>query len=364
MAKKGEWSEEEVGILKREYPNHASKEIGKEIGRTKSSVRHKASRLGLKTNRASTGRRWTDEEVRFLKKSKKTAKEIAHKLNRSVHSINHKRKKLGLDLHIKKFDSTPTPDFSYVLGVCYGDAHIGKHGTKYVIKLGVTDQGFAKTFKESLENIGLSPFLWDSYKVEASSKPFIEWFGELTLDDVRELLMESHTEKDFIRGFYDSEGNLYNHIENGHKRSRLRMFNTNRDLMCFISELLEEMGFTFRFSKRENDGKKRKPLYILITRNRHEINKFLTEVGTSIPRKSKSCFYDFLQINHEGELYTNDVVEKGELEQMYWEKGMSLPEIADEFGWDWEKVRYWMNRYGVPLREVVRDEKTGRFSAR
>jgi len=42
---------------------------------------------------------------------------------------------------------------------------------------------------------------------------------------------------------------------------------------------------------------------------------------------------------------------EGILREMYWEKGMSLPEIGDDFGIDQATVHYWMEKHNIERRK-------------
>lgn len=47
MRKGQEWTEKQIDYLKNHYPYERAEDIGERIGKTKSSVQHKANRLGL-----------------------------------------------------------------------------------------------------------------------------------------------------------------------------------------------------------------------------------------------------------------------------------------------------------------------------
>jgi len=45
---KGAWSKNEVKLFKKLFPSRSSQEVAKQLGRSLSSITHKANKLGLK----------------------------------------------------------------------------------------------------------------------------------------------------------------------------------------------------------------------------------------------------------------------------------------------------------------------------
>jgi len=91
------WTDDEVKYLKDNYANKKYSAIADELERTESSIKCKASKLGLKKQ---TGK-WEEKEVRFLKENygesgEMTAKEIANELDRSLDSVQNKIKNENL----------------------------------------------------------------------------------------------------------------------------------------------------------------------------------------------------------------------------------------------------------------------------
>jgi len=87
------WSEDELEYLKDNYLDKKYSTIADELERTESSIKSKASKLGLKKQTGT----WEEKEVRFLKENygesgEMTAKEIANKLDRSLDSVQNKIK--------------------------------------------------------------------------------------------------------------------------------------------------------------------------------------------------------------------------------------------------------------------------------
>ncbi len=111
------WSEADIALLKKLYPNTVNKEIARNLKKSVSSVEKKGSQLGLtktrefrkeinKKNASSSNRCkiWTDDEIKFLKDNYKelSGKEIAIKLDRSYASIIYKAQQMGLKKNKKR----------------------------------------------------------------------------------------------------------------------------------------------------------------------------------------------------------------------------------------------------------------------
>lgn len=99
------WTDKEIEILEEKYPNSLNREIADELKRTRSSIENKANRLGLKKEdmsklleKRSKSRRWTDEELNYLKEnySEKTLEEIGNVLSRTREAVRSKKRKLDL----------------------------------------------------------------------------------------------------------------------------------------------------------------------------------------------------------------------------------------------------------------------------
>ena len=89
----GPWSKDEIKLLKKLYPISSIQEILDKTGRSLPSVRYRAFRLGIKSNRArQILADWTADEIKLLKKLYPTTKnnEIATRLGRPVRSVRTK----------------------------------------------------------------------------------------------------------------------------------------------------------------------------------------------------------------------------------------------------------------------------------
>ncbi len=132
----------------------------------------------------------------------------------------------------------------YILGVLKGDGYI--HADKkghYVIALNVKSLKFAKSFRRALKKINLNPIRIfidgrGTFWVRAQSKDFYNWYKGLELNTIFDLIKGNEIE--FIRGFYEAEGN----VSYGDYTYRLRISNTNYDILEFIKNYLISIGIT------------------------------------------------------------------------------------------------------------------------
>ncbi len=90
------WSNEEVRLLKKLFPKGKAGEIASQLGRSVNAVRMKAHKLGLrKPNQYPV---WSKKELNVLKKlyPRRTAEEIADRIGRPVQAVRKKIFKSGL----------------------------------------------------------------------------------------------------------------------------------------------------------------------------------------------------------------------------------------------------------------------------
>lgn len=200
-------------------------------------------------------------------------------------------------------DLTPTPTLAYVLGVLYGDGsaskyHLKNGGFAYAFRLKVIDKEFVDSFKSALEKIGLHSSrvyiekpnqenLQDLFFVKMFSKPFYTWFKGLMWGHVYEFIKTIEMKREFIRGFYESEGHLSrNHPERKNDKCwRVGITNTNLELITLVQRILNDLGFFF-FSHKARPRPPRRQKYDLRLNKREAVERFLTEINPCIPRKS------------------------------------------------------------------------------
>lgn len=97
-----EWTKEELERLRRIYPSASTPELLAAFpGRTHTSLRHKASRLGIEADPCAHHahlREWDDQSLQRLQDTYETGniKRIAQALGKSPGSVYHKARQVGL----------------------------------------------------------------------------------------------------------------------------------------------------------------------------------------------------------------------------------------------------------------------------
>ncbi len=92
------WSEGEIKLVKKLYPGQGPYEAARKIGRSVGAVGQKAYEMGVKRIGRRPYRRWSDDEVRLLKEllPNKKLSDIAQRLGRSAEMVRAKANKMGL----------------------------------------------------------------------------------------------------------------------------------------------------------------------------------------------------------------------------------------------------------------------------
>lgn len=85
MAKR--WTDTEISFLKENYQNMTSAQIGEKLGKSENAVQRKKEHLKL--NKLSKKRKWTEEELDFIKNSSMTYDELAEKFNTNRDNIRY-----------------------------------------------------------------------------------------------------------------------------------------------------------------------------------------------------------------------------------------------------------------------------------
>jgi intein-encoded DNA endonuclease-like protein len=203
-------------------------------------------------------------------------------------------------LHAKSnglFSKSPSPPLAYVLGVCFGDACVIKYRDnsvglyRYIVSLEVPEEKLAVEFRYALENIRLNPSFSffakkKTYRVRVYSRPFYEWFHGLTIAQLGESFKDDHQlAKEFIRGFYESEGCLSKIIDRSRPNAQiyqLIMGSTNKAVVGLIYSTLKDMGFSFHFGEFHHPNPNAKTLYRLRISRREEIRHFIDGIKPCI----------------------------------------------------------------------------------
>lgn len=205
----------------------------------------------------------------------------------------HKRSRSEVArLNAKKYPDAniklhPNLDFSenlaYILGVLKGDGWVSKNNWNYRIGLSTTETNFVESFAQSLKQIGLKPAInlrkfpdpnhRNQHCLEANSKEFYDWYKSLSLNDIR-ILINENTEYAiaFLRGFYESEGNISKASKNSY---RLAIYNSDKELIEFVKQLIENLKIPTSLYSTKRNGKKREYTIRILGRTQN-IKRFLS----------------------------------------------------------------------------------------
>jgi len=135
----------------------------------------------------------------------------------------------------------------------------------------VKDEKFANTIIGCATRLGLNPRKRNEgkyFSVKIHGKLFVQFLKELTLEDVEKLI--NGYETDFLRGFYDSEGN-YN---KSHRHPFFRMVNTKRELLELVGKTLKKLGINYTTYINDRRPGNRKVIYGIQIARRNDVAKF------------------------------------------------------------------------------------------
>jgi intein-encoded DNA endonuclease-like protein len=183
-----------------------------------------------------------------------------------------------------------TPELAYIVGALKGDGSLVFYmNSSFRLKLAVNDLGFAQKFKEFGEKqFGLN----GSYKIVQDrwhknprhqvcfySKD-LRFLKDFNLDLI---LTNDEFKKEFINGFFDSEGWVV-------FKSRLYQFqvwscNTKKELLEFCQKILSSFEIKSKLYLFHSEKLKKNPLYRLCILGKKNIFLFYKNFSFTIPRK-------------------------------------------------------------------------------
>lgn len=201
---------------------------------------------------------------------------------------------------VKVFTPIISNDLAYVLGVCKGDGWVGKSRDgkyyKYIIQLSVVSRTFATSFRDVLKRLGFHTMMFKTkpgkpnhspqHRVVVMCKSFVEWYSKLTSQNISDIVLhDDDTSKEFLKGFYESEGSITN---NGSNAWRIIIYNTKRELQTIVTECLTKLGIQFKiygpYSSDGKSGKRHRPIWhIVIVKD--DVGKFFSLVSPCIKNK-------------------------------------------------------------------------------
>ncbi len=176
------------------------------------------------------------------------------------------------------------PTQAYLLGALKGDGwvnfyHYGPRRQHYLIQFFNSSRIFVDEVMNALRNLGIKPRIssirrsgWNvlpQIAVQGNNKPFVMWWLNLDYDSMREWLLEDKERCiAFLKGFYEADGSQ--------SRNRIRLSNSDKQLLQVIKEILEYLGFhpTLTGGPRK-DRPHRKPEYETSLNRIAERDRFL-----------------------------------------------------------------------------------------
>jgi len=251
-------------FLRKEYweKEKTISEIAREAGYCYASVQEKMVRLGIP--RRSVG---------------------------EAYKLAYQKGRVGVDV-----DLSPSNSLAYILGVAKGDGSVDN----VKIELMQSRKPFAESFEKALEKVGfnantiiLTPqekeylgYHWQAkiYDTYGCSKRFAKWYNELTLEEIGNLLRKKESfVQEFLRGFYESEGSIStSKHEDSIESVLLEISNSSEKLLCFVSNLLEEIGLSSSIYQSRED------MYKLRLTRMREVQIFFETTNPVIKKKSIS----------------------------------------------------------------------------
>lgn len=194
-----------------------------------------------------------------------------------------------------------TKEKAYILGVLCGDGYIGKNN----IGLKCIDKDFIDYFSKCLESTyGIETAIYFQKSKSLKDKSFISKDCQICILnskrckenilsyskhnsfrtkewEVPKVIYNSKNDNIkgmFVRGFFDSEGNV--------AKRNVKGFSTNLKGISQIKDILNELGIVCRLSKMKRDYE----IYEISICGKPNLSKFLHKVGFSIKRKRNKLF--------------------------------------------------------------------------
>jgi len=212
-----------------------------------------------------------------------------------IHIESKRIEKVRSILTIKPILNIDT-NLAYMLGLLKGDGFVycSSYTNGKLVVFQNTELCLVKNFSKCLKRVGLNPNTFIaksskkslnkkiSYRTQAYSKIFYEWYKNLDFTYLKEKLNNEEKIIAFLKGFYEAEGSL--HFS---KRCKYLQFtNTNLELINFVKFLLEKIGFNFHLNgPYKSLGLGKLQYYNLKTGVKKQIINFIKIVEPSIKNK-------------------------------------------------------------------------------
>ncbi|ASJ14201.1 LAGLIDADG family homing endonuclease [Thermococcus radiotolerans] len=231
----------------------------------------------------------------------KITQELAEEFNVSVskatvlrwckgtHNTFNKTKRVNLE---------PSPELAYIVGAYLGDASVSERNYQYRIRLKVIDRDFAQNFEKALRAIGANPRAGFEHNRSRANR----WWVEVTnkelfmfLKGPKEKLFEVARAypKEFLRGFFDSEGTVI--FSKKSKMLYVSASNYDTEVLRLCQDLLDGLKIHSKIYLHQKKGTPvnirgkiyhySNDLYEIRIHRRDSVLKYLQNIGFSISRK-------------------------------------------------------------------------------
>lgn len=243
---------------------------------------------GKAKSSARRGLRFRQEDLTDLHwKQGLSLTDIGRRYGVTGQAIKYWMNKFGIEhraqLQEVLFEASPT--LSYVLGVLHGDGFLyyNPANNHHHILLSVVDKPFAESFAAALRRLGLRAVIrrvpargnaQAQWKVWSTSKRFSELWHRLSPNGRLDLGLTY--ERDFIRGFYESEGSIMFHRGS----LELAIYNTNVTVLRRVQACVEARGFAPKWYEKVPESGKQ--CGILCLHRSLEVKRFIAWVAPCI----------------------------------------------------------------------------------
>jgi len=183
----------------------------------------------------------------------------------------------------KKYDFSKDPaEKAYLLGLVAGDFCAYKHSRQIAVEITTTHPAMMELFHSVFKKYGTPTERIKYNKITGR----YERVGHVFLNDSFKFLLSKNFDINnkyfyhFLAGFFDSEGCVHVYNNHGYIGLSILIYNSNRKLLEIIKNQLEKKGFTPKFYKSYEKGRRNPENYIakkdLWAIGMHTIEEILT----------------------------------------------------------------------------------------
>ncbi|WP_231855826.1 LAGLIDADG family homing endonuclease [Thermococcus peptonophilus] len=236
---------------------------------------------------------------------------------------------------MKRINLNSSPALAYIVGVYFGDAPLlQKSNHRYGIRLKVIDKDFAEAFAKALGEIGLNPSVGFEREKTRSNRWYVEAYGKglfTFLKGPKERLFDVARAypREFLRGFFDSEGTVGYSSNSAKSNLFVSAANYDLDVLELCSELLDELDIHSKIYLRSPKGtpvkirgkwyEYKQDLYEIRVYRRKSVLNYYLQVGFTIQRRQQKlaqALYELGLLNEQTQtsIYKNGLVAGGGFE--------------------------------------------------